>query len=416
MSWMSLAAAIILCGLSILRGFHGETFMGRALGGDFVAFYVTGKILNEYEPARIYDMALEVRLQHEAAAEMPKSEMLPFAHAPYIGQLYRPLALLPYKWAYIVWLIFSLALYAAGLLLLLRAAELPADQMKTGFLLGLSSMAFILETWIGGQISVVGFFLIAAFVYCRARNREFLAGFILACAMYKVTLIAIPVFMLLCGRRWRIVRGIIVGAVLMVSLSLATVGVRGCVAWFQTIRFFRYLAMGPLGALRRTKYVDIGSFFHLLLGDSSWLVQALGTATAATGIVILAIAWWRSPLWSAASRDLLLAATMSGSLVLNVYTPIYDTIMAGAAVALAAGALLKRADADRDALQAWLLLLYMVPWLTQSFADFLHFQPLTLVLTGFAYWALKLAWRQSRVRHADESRIPALVTPLAVTE
>jgi hypothetical protein len=167
--------------------------------------------------------------------------------------------------------------------------------------------------------------------------------------------------------------------------------------------------MGPLGALRRTKYVDIGSFFHLLLGGSSWLVQALGTATAATGIVILAIAWWRSPLWSAASRDLLLAATLSGSLVLNVYTPIYDTTMAGAAVALLASALRNHGDADRDALQAWLLLLYMVPWLTQSFAEFLHFQPLTSVLTGFAYWALRLAWREARVRHAAESLIPALV-------
>jgi hypothetical protein len=146
------------------------------------------------------------------------------------------------------------------------------------------------------------------------------------------------------------------------------------------------------------------------------VVQALGTATAATGIAILAIAWWRSPLWSAASRDLLLAATLSGSLVLNVYTPIYDTNVTCAAVALAAGALLKGGDADRDALQAWLLLLYMVPWLTQSFADFLHFQPLTLVLTGFAYWALTLAWRESRLRPADEARIPALVTPLAVTE
>jgi len=104
--------------------------------------------------------------------------------------------------------------------------------------------------------------------------------------------------------------------------------------------------------------------------------------------------------------------TLSGSLVLNVYTPIYDTTVAGAAVALAAGVLLKCGDADRDALQAWLLLLYIVPWLTQSFAEFLHFQPLTLVLAGFAYWALKLAWRESLVGRPKKSPIPTLAKPL----
>ena len=116
MSLMAIAAAIILCGLSIFYGFRGEKFMGRPLGGDFVAFYVTGKILNEYQPARIYDISLEVALQHETLPGMSKDDMLPFAHAPYVAQIYRPFALLPYKWAYIVWLIFSLFLYSGGLL------------------------------------------------------------------------------------------------------------------------------------------------------------------------------------------------------------------------------------------------------------------------------------------------------------
>ena len=43
--------------------------MGRPLGGDFVEFYTVGKILNNYAPARIYDLALAVRLQHASAAD-----------------------------------------------------------------------------------------------------------------------------------------------------------------------------------------------------------------------------------------------------------------------------------------------------------------------------------------------------------
>jgi hypothetical protein len=296
-----------------------------------------------------------------------------FASAPYVGLVYRPFALLPYRWAYIAWLIFSLALYSTALVLLLRSAGLSAGQMKTGFLLGISAMPFLMETWIGGQISVLGVFAIALFVFCRAKNCGFLAGMVLALALFKPTLIAIPVLMLVCGRRWRMLGGVATGASALAMVSLATVGIKGCAAWLDTLKFYGRLAIGPAAALRRTKYVDAGSFFHLMLGDTSRLAQVLGALAAIAGIAILAFAWWRSSSWSAASRDLLWAATLAGALVCNVYTPIYDSILASAAVVLVAGVVLKRGGEDREVFQAWLVLLYIVPWVTQSFAEFLRF-------------------------------------------
>src|ERR1700676_3498887 len=166
LSWMAITVAVLVCGLSIVRGFQGQNFMGRPLGGDFVQFYVVGQILNQYEPARMYDLDLEVRLQHEAVPSTAKDQMLVFASAPYIGLIYRPFALLPYAWAYVAWLIFSLALYSAAAVLLLRSAGLSAEQQKTGFLLAISTMPFLMESWIGGQVSVLGFFVLALFVFC----------------------------------------------------------------------------------------------------------------------------------------------------------------------------------------------------------------------------------------------------------
>ena len=133
-----MVAALIVCGLSIVRGFQGQTLMGRPLGGDFVQFYVAGKILNQYEPARMYDLDLEVRLQHEAVPEAPNDQMLVFASAPYAGLIYRLFARLPYPWAYVGWLAFSLALYSAAVVLLLRSVELSEPQRRTGFLLAIS--------------------------------------------------------------------------------------------------------------------------------------------------------------------------------------------------------------------------------------------------------------------------------------
>jgi hypothetical protein len=393
MSWAALVVATVLCGVSVVRGFQGQTFMGRALGGDFVAFYVTGKILNQHEPGRIYDLGLEVPLQHETVPDMPKTQMLPFAHAPYIGQAYRPFAALPYRWAYVAWLVFSMGLYAAGVLLTLRSAQLTPAQMKIGFLLALSSMTFIMETWIGGQISVLGFFFIALFVYCRANQRRFFAGMALALALSKLTLVAAPIAMLVFGRRWRMLAGVAAGTATAAAISVATVGVKGCVAWVGMLRFFSHLAAGSEAALRRTKYVDMGSFFRLLFGHTSTPALVLGTVVTVAGVGILAIAWTRSSSWSAASRDLLWAATLTGSLIFNVYTPIYDTITVSAAAALVAGALRGRPGEDSDVFRAWLALLWIVPWVTQAFAEFLRFQLFTMVLAGFAYWALRLAYR-----------------------
>jgi hypothetical protein len=388
LSWMSIAVALIVCVLSVERGFQGQTFMGRALGGDFVQFYVVGKILNQHDSARVYDLDLEVPLQHQAAPETSKDQMLVFASAPYAALIYRPFALLSYPWAYVAWLAFSMALYGAGMVLLLGSVQLTDAQRKTGFLLGISSMPFLIESWIGGQISVVGFFAVALFVFCRARNRKFLAGLALALALFKPTLIAVPVLMLLCGRRWRMLSGVVTGAAGLVLASIGTVGLKGCESWWKAVKFYGWLATGPATALRRNKYMDLGSFFHLLIGNASTLAEVLAVVVVLGGLSILAVAWWQSSSWDAPARDLLWAATFAGALVCNVYTPIYDTILLGPGVALAAGAMLRRDGKERETFAGWLVLLYMVPWLTQSFAEFLRFQAFTLVLAGFAWWAL----------------------------
>jgi Glycosyltransferase family 87 len=390
---MAITVALIICGLSIVRGFQGQTFMGRPLGGDFVQFYVAGEILNQHQPSHLYELDFEVPLQHAAAPGASKDQMLVFASAPYVGLIYRPFAWLSYPWAYVAWIAFSLALYSGAVALLLRSVGLSDPRRKTGFLLAISSMPFLIETWIGGQISVLAFFAVAVFVFCRSRGRRFLAGFALSLALFKPTLIAIPVLMLCCGRRWRMLGGLVTGAAALALVSLRAVGIAGCVAWLDTLKFYGHLATGPAAALRRNKYVDFGSFFHLLLGKATTLAQVLPVLVALAGIAILAAAWWRSSSWSAASRDLLWAATLAGALVSNVYTPIYDTILLGPAVALAAGVMFNRAVRDREVFGGWLVLLYIVPWVTQSFAEFLRFQPFTLVLAGFAWWNLGAARR-----------------------
>jgi hypothetical protein len=411
MAWMALTAGVILCAVSLLLGFQGRTFMGRALGGDFVEFYTIGKILNDYAPARIYDLRLAVGIQHAALPSMPETQMLVFGQSPFIASLFRPFALLRYAWAYVAWLGFSASLFIAGLAILFRTLHLDPEDRKTGFLLALSSTPFLFETWIGGQMSVVVFFIWVLFFWCLDGDRRFLAGLILAFCLFKPTLVALPVLMLIIGRRWRVVGGFTAGGLAMALLSIATVGLDGCRAWFGALAMNGTRVAASAEAWHLAKYVDIVAFSHLLFAN--WPAMADGAAITVGAIAVswLGLAWWRAdgsgqnsfsadrPLW---------AATLCFTLVVNPYAPIYDAILVVAAVALMASA--------RQALAGWILLLYMVPWVTQSFAEFLHLQLMTVVLAGFGIWVMETAAMPSVSRiipRREESTMTGQLGPRA---
>src|SRR5580698_106556 len=385
MAWMALAVGVILCVVSVLLGFAGKTFLGRPLGGDFVEFYTVGKILNQYAPARVYDLALATTLQHAALPSMPDTQMLVFGQAPFIASLFRPFALLPYAWAYVVWLVFSAGLYIAALALLFRTLRLSADDSKTGFLVALTVTLVLFETWIGGQVSVVVFFIWVLFFWCLKNDRRIIsgvgAGFVLALCLFKPTLVALPALMLVVGRRWRVVGGFAMGAAAMALLSLRTVGWDGCRAWLTALSMNRSGAVAAGEAWHRAKYVDILAFCHLLFVNWPAVAGIASMVVSAIAVGWLGQAWWRSDRSVVDGR--LWAATICFTLAFNLYTPIYDTVLVVIAMALVV--------AERQAVGGWLLALYLIPWVTQSFAEFLHLQLMTLALAGFGIWLMEIA-------------------------
>ena len=190
----------------------------------------------------------------------------------------------------------------------------------------------------------------------------------------------------------------------MALLSIATVGLDGCRAWFGALAMNGTRVAASAEAWHLAKYVDIVAFSHLLFAN--WPAMADGAAITVGAIAVswLGLAWWRAdgsgqnsfsadrPLW---------AATLCFTLVVNPYAPIYDAILVVAAVALMASA--------RQALAGWILLLYMVPWVTQSFAEFLHLQLMTVALAGFGIWVMEIAGMPS-VSHFKPRREESTMT------
>jgi hypothetical protein len=320
---------------------------------------------------------------------MPGTQMLVFGQAPYLAWLFRPFALLPYAWAYVAWLICSAALYASALALFFPSAGLSQKDKKTGYLLALSAMPFLFETWIGGQVSVLAFFAWAVFFCCLHRRQRFLAGAVLALLLFKPTLVLLPAAMLLCGRRWRMVAGFATGAAAMAALSLGIVGWQGLQVWIATLLFDSRFTNGAVPVSHLAKNVDLNTFLQLLIGATP-VTTVLFVLACTAGFVALAAGWWRAD-GQNASENALWAATLCFTLVLSPYAPIYDFVLVVTAAALVAGSIAARPGARREAFCAWLLLLYMVPWITQSFAQFLHLQLFTLAVAGFGIWTLGLS-------------------------
>jgi hypothetical protein len=388
-STFALIGGLVACGLSLYYGFRGETFMGRPMGSDFVQFYAAGKLLNQHQPALIYDIPAFTKLQHQVVPEMSPTQMLVFGYPPVVSELFRPFALLPYRWAYCVWLVFSLTLYATGLWLLFRSL-LRQSYRRTAFLLALSAPMYTLETWIGGQLSVIGFFAVVLFLCCFEKRWPLLAGLALGLATYKPSLVAIPAVVMLLGGCWQMLAGLSVSSALMVLGSIATAGVNGFWLWILRLRVFSAYATSNEPILRRSKYVDLNSFFTVLLGASS-VERVIATIATSAAFLILAWNWWRSRHQAHDVQRYLWAATLAWTMLINIYVPVYDTILLIPAAALVACSLANADQRQQAGLQVWLIVLWLVPWLTQSWADYLRLQILTVVLAGFGYWALTLA-------------------------
>src|SRR4030095_1852495 len=110
---------------------------------------------------------------------------LPYVTPPYVATLFSPLALFPFSFAYLVWIFISVALYAGAVSLIARLELLPRDMT---LLVCLAFPPFLMLVIAGGQISAIGCFIFALWIYLTKRQRKFLAGMVLGLILYKPTL------------------------------------------------------------------------------------------------------------------------------------------------------------------------------------------------------------------------------------
>jgi Glycosyltransferase family 87 len=393
-----LAVYLLVFALTFVRSNSGRTIFGPLLGGDFGAFYVAGKIFNTQQPDLIYDRTLHHQTYVTQFPTADPDTQSPYVNAPFFILPFTILARLPYSWAYLLWVFISLTLYLAGFALMWRSLDaIPRDAWSVALLLSLSFMPFLVECLAGGQTSAVGFFFIALAISLERRRQYFLSGLALAVCAYKPTLLLLIAPMLLVTRRYHTVLGAVVGGVILALVSLLLVGVEGCRAYLNVLLFFKDASTSSTSGLLSWKYVDVNSFFRLLLGGHTQLRWITTGVAFAVGLPILLRTWWRSDTQDERERSFGWAITLTATLVLNLYLGIYDSTLVVLSALITSDLLYRRAGDARfklpAAYQVFLLLLYVVPWITQPIARLTHVQLYTIVLATFGAWQISRLYR-----------------------
>ena len=332
--WSLLLACFVLPFSTVVIASH------RPPDGDFAGFYALGRILDTHPPQDLYNYELQKEVCSEVHARAGAYGLL--SYPPFVGMFFQPFAWLPYPVAYVLWLLVTFALYAAGIKLLLDRF-LPLDPVRRSllFCFAFAYCPFLIDTAASGQLSAVGFFALAVALCQDDAGHLFLSGFVLSLCLYKPTLLVLLLPMLLVTRRFQSLLGFATGAAALIALPTAAGGIAIWSVFLRTLLSFGKVAGGAQASavLILVKYVDLTSFSSFVHGGRTWLGLALLFLSAAAAALFLLWFWWRSPHRGKPFNALVWAATITWTLLLNVYVPMYDSILIVLALIITAAAL-----------------------------------------------------------------------------
>ena len=369
---------------------------------DFIYFYGIGHIVNHYPAARLYDYGLQ--LQEFNAIYMPPTRAYgPSPYPPFVAMFFSLFARVGFRLAFFLWIGVSLLLYGVGVVAAVRDF-FPDERIKISLILcfAVAFYPFFWGIFVNGQITSVAVCAVGIGVYLERRSRLFESGLALSILAYKPTLLVLLIPMLLVTRRFRTLAGFTSG---VAALALVSTGFGGIQIWPEYAQFLRLFGqltgMNGQSALLLYKYVDLNSFLQAIAGGRTTAVTVILVAITAAVTGTAAVLLWKSARGGKAAQSLVWAATITWTLLLNVYVPMYDSVLVviGAMLTLGAVKELKWDGAVRWVM-AVLVLVFVVSWVTYDFAQAHRIQ---LLSVAFAVLGLTQLYLLARVMARDKT-------------
>ncbi len=248
-------AFLTILGLALTSSFESSADRAFATEGDlfpcdFAVFYIGGKVaLQRGATPLYYPTALRSEgytlLCTFANAATPWARMgrengfpriLQFTNPPFSAVLMAPLAMIPWRWGYLIWEFIIVILTAASIFLTLRLT--PSEPRLEIFALMLAAVFFFFPvklTLIFGQVNVSILFLWTLGVYLLQRERPVASAlcFALGTVLKVAPVFAVPLLVL--RRQWRWLAAYVAGVAAFTGISIWRLGWQSHVTWVTAI-------------------------------------------------------------------------------------------------------------------------------------------------------------------------------------
>jgi alpha-1,2-mannosyltransferase len=353
---------------------------GTLKGTDFAQFYVAGRFAARGQLQSLYDWPA---FASDLAHAVPHSSGLLYlsVYPPQLAILFAPLASIDYLPALIIWTAASSALYALSIAILIRRDGALWSQSGTIVLLAAAFPAFQ-QALFHGQIGTLVLFAVAMAWWAFQRDAWWFAGFAMGSLVFKPQMCAIAACAVLFLPSWRLLAGVLCGALAQLVAVLAFAGAAPLIGYWAAVE--RVLAAPQKFEPKLWQMHSLRGAIELITGQSRFSIVLW--VLCAVGVLWLA----RRVSGRTDDRRLQFAAVVIAALLINPHLYVYDLVVLAAPLCAIGSWLIARGMNCSDrSLAMTAFALFWAP-LLGPFAAVTHVQ-LTSPLLVFLLWRIARA-------------------------
>jgi hypothetical protein len=362
---------------------------------DFIYFYGIGHIVKDFPALRLYDWPLQTKVFNEVFSD-PKFVYGPSPYPPFVGLFFSLFARLSFRAAFFIWMFLSLGLYSLGIVALANDC-FPGKRVKVSLILcfSVATFPFFWGILVSGQLTSIAVCSTGLAILEERQGRPFLSGLALSIMAYKPTLLLFVIPMLFVTRRFKALAGLITGGAMLMLVATTFMGVQIWPTYVNFLGLFnRLVGLSGPRVFELWKYVEIGSCLQALAGNHFEAVTILKFVITIPIASVLAVLLWKSAPAGRAAQSLAWAATLTWTLLLNVYVPLYDAVLVGIAVVLTLAA---AKDLQWRAAERWItglsFSMFAISWITCDVAKSYGIQLISVLLAAFGMAQLYMLYR-----------------------
>ena len=380
-------AVLYLAGMVVLHATLFWQLRERVLAGygDFTILYSAGRIVADGLGHQLYDRDLQYRTQLEFAPHVQvRNGALPYNHPPFEAVVFVPLAKLPYRTAYLTWIVVNV-LVLIFIYWRLRTHTPALEEHSVGvWLLACLGYFPVVIALLQGQDILLLLLLYALTYLALKRGADLAAGCWLGLGLFRPQEVLPLLLILLFCRRRRVLAGFTAVAIALGIVSVATIG------WRETLAY-----PGFVWTTENTRNGVIAPIdMPNLRGLASLVVGALGhqwetfvaAALSVTAVVWAGLSW--KPESHQEHFDLGFALAVVATMLASYHAYPYDLSVVLIAMVLVANSQWR--ESRRPSVLLWIpiLLLFFSPL---HLLLWLRWQKASLMALVLLVWAIGMS-------------------------